>query len=107
MRETGRSGFKRKFMDELEERYPGCILLHLDPNGNFQGIPDLLMLWGGLWAAFEVKASANAARRPNQPYYVEQFNHLSFAAFVYPENQEAVLHELEKEFSARGAARPS
>lgn len=106
MRETGSRGYKRRFMDTLEELYPGCMLLILD-SGHIQGIPDLLMLWGDRWAAFEVKASKNASRQPNQDWYVNQMNEMSFSAFVYPQNEEAVLHALEQEFQARRTARLS
>ena len=104
MRETGRSGYKRKFMDELEKRYPGCVLLHTDTR-QLQGIPDLLMLWNDIWAAFEVKASADADRQPNQPWYVERWNEMSFAAFVYPEIEEQVLDELQQTLQSRWQAR--
>ncbi len=103
MRETGSNGYKRKFMDRLEVEFPGCMLLLLD-SSHIQGVPDLLMLWGDLWAAFEVKAHAKAKRQPNQPWYVDHMHQMSFAAFVYPENEEAVLHDLKEAFaSARGS----
>lgn len=106
MRETGSGGYKRKFMDKLEELYPGCYLLLLDPSHK-QGVPDVLMLWNGMWAAFEVKASKNAKRQPNQPWHVARMNEMSYAAFVYPENEEAVLHELQEVFQSFGDARVS
>lgn len=89
------SKFKTKLIDELEDRFPGCIVLHMD---EFQGIPDLLILYGSRWAALEGKRNANASRRPNQDYYVDLMNRMSFAAFIYPENKDEVLYELQQTF---------
>lgn len=73
-----------------------------------QGIPDMLVLFqDGFWAALEAKMSMNARRQPNQPYYVAKFDNLCFAAFICPENEEAVLHALEERLAAHWATRPS
>lgn len=96
--------FKMKLIDELEKLYPGCIIVHLDPNEK-QGIPDLLMLYKNRWAAFEGKKSINAPRRPNQDYYVDLMNRMSFAAFICPENKEEVLYELQQAFKTRRSTR--
>jgi hypothetical protein len=50
----------------------------------------------------EVKLHRSAGVQPNQQHYVEQMNGMSFAAFIYPENEEIVLHDLQ---SAFGTAR--
>lgn len=89
--------FKTKLIRELKELFPGCIVLHPDAN-LIQGIPDLLILYGNRWAALEGKKFSGASRRPNQDYYVDLMNRMSFAAFIYPENKEAVLHELQQAF---------
>lgn len=99
MRETGRTGFKAWLIKELEHRFPGCIIIPMDPNTTFQGISDLLMLHGSGWAMLEVKAHKNAKRQPNQPYYVDLFDSMSFGAFVYPENAEDVLDALQQAFA--------
>ena len=98
--------FKTNLISELEEMFPGCIVIHTDPN-EIQGIPDLLILYGDRWAALEGKKSADASTRPNQPYYVDLMNTMSFAAFIYPENKEEVLRELQQTFRARRATRIS
>ena len=98
--------FKTKLVNELEEMFPGCIILHLDPT-EIQGIPDLLILYGDKWAALEGKKSANASHRPNQDYYVDLMNGMSFAAFIYPENKEEVLYELQQTFRVRRTSRVS
>ena len=96
--------FKTRLVKELKERFPGCKVVHLDPN-EVQGYPDLLVLYGHTWGALEGKRSANASHRPNQDYYVRDFNNMSFAAFIYPENKEEVLNAMERSFEAHGAAR--
>lgn len=98
--------FKTGLVKELKSRFPGCIVLHADPN-EIQGIPDLVVLYEDTWAALEGKKSARASHRPNQDYYVEKMNEMSYAAFIYPENKEEILNELERSFQARRSARLS
>lgn len=85
--------FKTDLIAEIEEMLPGCIAVHLDPN-EIQGIPDLLILYRDRWAALEGKKSASASARPNQPYYVDLMDRMSFAAFIYPENKDEILDAL-------------
>ena len=98
MRETGRGGFQEKLKKELKERYPGCMILKLDPT-DIQGIPDLMVLYGNKWATLENKKSEKAVKQPNQEYYVDKMNNMSFSSFIYPENKETVLNELDKVFN--------
>lgn len=85
--------FKTKLVNELETLFPGCIILHMNPN-EIQGISDLLILYKDKWAALEGKKSEDEPVRPNQPYYVARLDHMSFAAFIYPENKDEVLDDL-------------
>ena len=96
--------FKTELVAEIEDMFPGCIVVHLDPN-EIQGIPDLLVLYENKWAALEGKKSANAPHRPNQDYYVNLMNKMSFASFIYPENKEEVLYELQQAFRIRSPTR--
>ena len=89
--------FQRALIRELKMLFKGCIVTKLD-SGHIQGIPDLLVLWGKHWATLECKANANAHRQPNQKYYVKRMNDMSFSRFIFPENKEEVLHELEQAF---------
>jgi hypothetical protein len=77
--------------------FPGCIVTKLD-SSDIQGIPDLLVLHENKWATLECKRSARAKHRPNQDYYVDKMNKMSFSRFIYPENKEEVLDELQKTF---------
>ena len=87
--------FKTKLIKEIKELFPGCIVMHMDAN-EYQGIPDLLILYKNKWAALEGKKNAEARHRPNQDYYVNLMNDMSYAAFIYPENKEEILHELQQ-----------
>lgn len=98
MRETGRTGYKTRLIKELEFRFPGCMIIPLDPNAIFQGVPDLLILYRTRWAMLEVKKASNARRQPNQPYWVDFFDEMSFAAFISPENEGEILDALQQAF---------
>lgn len=87
--------FKTKLGRKIEERYKGSMVFHLDPNER-QGAPDLLVIYKNHWMALEGKKSARASKRPNQEYYVEKMNDMSFARFIYPENEEEVLKEMDE-----------
>ena len=89
--------FKQKLCKELEEMFPGCIVTHMHPN-EVQGLPDILILHGPKWATLEGKKSEDAPHRPNQDYYVLRMNNMSFSRFIYPENKEEVLDELQRFF---------
>lgn len=93
------SGFQDSLKEDLYDLFPGCMVMKLD-SSYIQGIPDLLVLYQDRWAALECKKSANARRQPNQTYYVNKMNDMSFAAFIYPENKEEVLYELQRAFEA-------
>ena len=89
------SKFQADLKKELKQMFPGCIVTKLD-SSDIQGIPDLLILYKNKWATLENKRSKNATKRPNQEYYVEKMNDMSFSRFIYPENKEVVLDELRK-----------
>lgn len=88
--------FQSNLIEELEEMFPGCIVLKNDAN-YLQGFPDLTILYGPRWAVLEPKVSKDASHRPNQGYYVQYANSVgAFGAFIYPENKEEVLSELQR-----------
>ena len=85
------SGFQDRLRDDLKDLFPGCMIFKMD---QIQGIPDLLILYEDRWAMLECKKSAKASRRPNQEYYVDLLNEMSFSRFIFPENKDEVLDEL-------------
>ena len=89
------SGFQDRLITEIKEMFPGCMVFKMD---QIQGIPDLLILYGKRWASLENKKSSTAKRQPNQEYYVDLMNRMSFSRFICPENKEEVLSELQKVF---------
>ena len=89
------SMFQRQVKEELKERFPGCIILKNDPS-SLQGIPDLSIFYGKRWGMLEIKNDVDAPHQPNQDYYINKLNDMSFAAFINPENKEAVLNEMER-----------
>lgn len=101
---------ERKYQAELIKRlrvyFPDCVILKND-SGYMQGIPDLIILWHDRWAMLEVKARIDSSEQPNQRFYVDQLNDMSYAAFVCPENEEEVLGEIQRQFQARRKTRLS
>ena len=91
--------FKTNLIKEIKRRFPGCMIMHMDPNET-QGIPDLLILHNNKWVALEGKKSKDASTRPNQSYYVKKMKEMSYAAFIYPENKEEVLNEISRIFKS-------
>ena len=89
--------FQSNLKKELKAMFPGCIITKLD-SGDIQGIPDLLILYKDKWATLENKRTEKASKRPNQEYYVDKMNKMSFSRFIYPENKDIVLNELKKKF---------
>lgn len=83
----------------IRDLFPGCVVLKNDSE-YLPGVPDLLILHHDRWAMLEVKAYEGAREQPNQDYYVREFNRMSFAAFIYPENEQEVLHALQQSLSS-------
>lgn len=91
------SKFQSDLISELKMIFPGCVVLKNDPTYR-QGIPDLSIFYKDKWATLECKKDVNAAKQPNQDYYVDMMNEMSFSRFIFPENKEEVLDELRKTF---------
>lgn len=91
--------FQAKLIKELKDIFKGCFVTKLD-SSHMQGIPDLLILYKNKWAMLECKQSKNSKRQPNQEYYVDLMNKMSFSKFIYPENKEEVLRELQQTFTS-------
>lgn len=98
--------YQAKLIRRLNDLFPGCVILKNDPQYR-QGILDLTILFGKKWASLEVKASRGSSLRPNQEYFVQQLDEMSFAAIIYPENEEEVLSALQQALAPRRRARVS
>jgi len=95
------SKFQSNLIKELKNIFPGCMILKNDAN-YIQGIPDILILYKKNWAMLECKKAYDSPAQPNQPYYVDLMDRMSFASFIYPENKEEVLDGLQSAFRFRG-----
>ena len=89
------SGFQDRLIKELKELFPGCMIFKME---QIQGIPDLLILYKKNWAMLECKRGAGAKKQPNQEYYVDLLNNMSFSRFIHRDNKEEVLSELQTTF---------
>ncbi len=94
------SKFQADLIVELEEMFPGSFVMKTDAN-QIQGFPDILILYGKQWATLECKRCAKSPFRPNQEYYIEILDDLSFSMVIYPENKREVLRELQQTFRTR------
>jgi hypothetical protein len=88
------SKFQAQLIKKIKNRFDGAIVLKND-SSHIQGIPDLLILYNNRWATLENKRTKNAHKQPNQEYYVNKMNDMSFSRFIYPENKEEIIGELE------------
>jgi len=100
------SRFKTNLINEIHQLFPGCFVLHNDPN-EIQGFPDLTILYGNKWACLEGKKSLREPYQPNQEYYLDVLDDMSFASMICPENREAVLYELQRAFATKRPTRIS
>ena len=93
------SKFQADLIKDIKNMFPGCVVMKND-SSYIQGIPDLLVLYNDRWASLECKKSESAKKQPNQEYYVEKLDSMSFSRFIFPENKEEVLRELQSAFQA-------
>lgn len=98
--------YQARIIKKLKEMFPDCEVIKVDTSYQ-QGFPDLLILWHGYWAVLEVKSSVDALRQPNQDHYIEKLSDMSFAAYIYPENEKEVLIALQQAFKPPRRARIS
>lgn len=92
--------YQAKLIKRIEKALPGAYVRKIIAD---QGWPDLLILWRDRWALLEVKRKPPKASdfEPNQEWYIEEFDAMSFSACIYPENEEEVLHALQQTFRTR------
>lgn len=100
------SKFQAELIKDLKKLFPGCVVLKNDAD-YIQGFPDLTILYKHMWAVLECKKSINEPYQPNQSYYIEMLDNMSFSSMICPENREEVLYELQRSFIPRRATRLS
>ena len=89
--------FQAELIKEIEGTFDGCIVLKNDANYK-QGFPDLTIFYKNKWAVLECKKDDKSSHRPNQDYYVNKCDGMSYARFVSPNNKEEVMNELKVHF---------
>lgn len=92
------SEFQAELKKEIERRFPGAVVFKIETY--VQGFPDLGILYKDKWAILECKKSRTAKKQPNQDYYVNHLNEMSFSRFIFPENKEEVLRDLQRAFES-------
>lgn len=96
--------YQALLIKKLRRIFDGIIILKND-SSYMQGVPDLILLYGPYWAMLEVKANEDSPFQPNQEYYLDLMHGMSFAACIYPENEDEVLDALQQAFGLRRTAR--
>ena len=91
------SGFQDSLIKQIKKILPGSMVFKMD---QIQVLPDLLVLYKDKWFSLECKRAANAKKQPNQEYYVNLMNEMSFSRFINPQNKDDILDELSKKFKA-------
>ena len=94
------SEFKQHVKDCIIHRLRYVDLDFIETNTYTRSLPDLFIIGPNLWAALECKRSEDAPHRPNQDYHISRLNKKGYASFVFPENLEEVLDELEILFAS-------
>lgn len=92
--------YQAGLIKRIEKLFPGAYVRKHDIQ---QGWPDLLILGRGWWALLEVKREEPTGPddfEPNQEWWIEEFDEMSFSACIYPENEQEVLHALQQAFGA-------
>lgn len=90
--------YQAKLIKRIERLIPNSYVRKTDIQ---QGWPDLLILAPGFWALLEVKRDRPTCAddfEPNQEWWIEEFDAMSFSACIYPENEQEVLHALSQAF---------
>lgn len=91
--------YQAGLIKRIRNKYPDAIVLKTD-SSYMQGVPDILILFNERWAALEVKKDPLASFRPNQEYWINTMNHMSFASDINPAKEETVLYDLERFFES-------
>lgn len=96
------SKFQSEVIQDLTEMFGefhkgGCMIL-LNDAEYMQGIPDILILYKDKWAMLEAKRDVNSPYRPNQEWYIDMLDKMSYASVIYPGNKEMVYDDLQRTF---------
>lgn len=98
--------YQAKLIKKLRKMFPGCVILKND-SSYMQGVPDLSIFYGERWAMLEVKSKrpTSADFEPNQEWYIEEIDKMSFCRCVYPAIEKEVLSEIQQALQPQRSAR--
>ncbi len=94
------SEFKKRTIQRIKDRLPSLDLDFINTKPFNRSMPDTFVIGPWCWAALEFKRSEDADQQANQDYHIERLNRKGYARFVFPENVEEVLDDLEAVFSS-------
>ncbi len=94
------SKFKKRTERRIRKRLQRVKIYIVKSSTEVRSAPDLFILGSGMWAALEFKKHKDADRQPNQEHIIDYLDNMSYATFVYPENVEGVLDDLEELFTS-------
>lgn len=87
------NSYQASLIKRLKREFPGAVVLKNDSSYQ-QGIPDLSIFYGPRWAVLEDKRDKDEPLRPNQQWWVDRMRDMSYAAIVFPQNEEEIFREL-------------
>jgi len=89
--------YQARIIQKLRDLFPGCFILKNDAIYT-PGVPDIIILYNDHWAMLEIKYGNVRQMQPNQEYYVNMLNSMSYASFINPDNEEEVFYDLQIAF---------
>ena len=94
------SKFKKEAKQRIRERCPNVDLDFVNTKPFNRSMPDTFVVGPWSWAALEFKRAEGATQQANQDYHIKRLNRKGYATFVFPENLEEVLNDLERIFTS-------
>lgn len=95
--------FKSKFKDDFKEymlEKHNLEVVILPMKQGIRSTPDDILLCGDKWALLEWKRHKDADKQANQDYWVDHYNEMSYASFIFPDNAKEVWRDLEELFTS-------
>lgn len=91
--------YQTGLIKKIRRDLSGCLILK-NNSAYLQGVPDLTIFYGPRWGMLEVKPKKPRPGtddfEPNQEWYIEEIDKMSFCRCIYPSNEREVLRGLYK-----------
>lgn len=79
---------------ELRDMFPDWFVFPMS-GSDYQGFPDILILYKDTYAVLEVKREIDSPKQPNQDYYIRFMSKCVFSSFIWPDVKEEVYRDLQ------------